>query len=220
VQATWPLVRNGQLIVGTAIGVFASRGTNGGTYSPLGDNLPSVAVYQISLKPGDPNTLVAATYGRGVYTYKFADRSGGGGAGGGKRCRDRKAPRTRFSKSSLHAARHLAGKRLRLGGIVTDRGCGKGKARRKGKVKRVIISIGRQNGRTCRNLLANGRFSKRGSCHKFVYIRARHRGKRWHFTTKRPVPAGTYRIRVKAIDAAGNREHFKARTNTRRIFVG
>src|SRR3954466_5331866 len=95
VQATWPLVRNGQLIVATAVGVFASKGTNGGRYAPLGSDLPSVAVYQISLKPGDSDTLVAATFGRGVYTYRFANGAG---------CVDKVRPRTRFAKASLKAA--------------------------------------------------------------------------------------------------------------------
>jgi hypothetical protein len=219
VQATWPLVRNGQLIVGTAIGVYASRGTSGGKYAPLGTNLPSVAVYQISLKPGDPSTLVAATYGRGVYTYKF---SGGKGPGGGGKCVDRVRPRTRFSKASLAAARNGHGKRkLRLSGTVTDRGC-KGRTNR---IKRTIISVARQNGsgahrkKTCRNLQANGRFAKSGSCHKFIYLKARRKGTGWSFTTKRPVPPGQYRIRVKSVDAAGNHERPGKRTNTARLFL-
>ncbi|MEA2413298.1 MAG: hypothetical protein QOC77_3859, partial [Thermoleophilaceae bacterium] len=188
VQASWPLVRNGQLIVATAIGVYASRGTSGGTDSPLGDTLPNVAVYQISLKPGDPNTLVASTYGRGVYTYKFANRSGG--------CSDRIAPRTRFAAKAVSAARRGRGSRkLRLSGKVTDRGCG-GK---KGKVKRVLISVARQSvhtgngGLKCRDLKANGRFAPLRSCHRFLYIKASFRGTTWHFTSKRKVPAGSYR---------------------------
>ncbi|MEA2423298.1 MAG: hypothetical protein QOF55_2397 [Thermoleophilaceae bacterium] len=216
VQATWPLVRNGQLIVATAIGVFASRNTNGGTYAPLGDNLPSVAVYQISLKPGDPNTLVAATYGRGVYTYKFANGTGGG-------CVDKIRPRTRISKTAIASARRGRGSRkLKLGGTVTDRTSCKGK---KGKVKRVVISVARQIGRTgrggraCRNLKPNGRFAKAGSCHTFAYLAARHKGKRWSFTTKRRIPAGYYRIRVKAYDVAGNRERPGKKTNTVRLLL-
>jgi hypothetical protein len=217
VQATWPLVRNGQLIVATAVGVFASRGTDGGTYSPLGDDLPSVAVYQISLKPGDPDTLVAATFGRGVYTYTFADRKPGAG------CVDKIRPKTRFAKASIRSARRGSGARkLRLRGSVSDRTSCKGK---KGKVKRTVISIAHQVGRTgrggraCRNLKANGRFAKPGSCHKFLYLTARHKGKRWSFTTKRPVPPGYYRVRVKSFDAAGNRERPGKKTNTVRLLL-
>jgi hypothetical protein len=209
VQATSSLVRNKQLIVANALGVYASSGTNGGKYAPLGNNLPNVAVYQISLKPGDLNTLVAATFGRGVYTYKFANRSGS--------CRDRIAPKTRFSKKAVRAARSK--RKLVLSGKVTDRGCN-GK---KGKVKQVYISVARQvvrigqKGFKCRELKANGRFRRKGSCHKFHYLKARRKGSTWHFTSKRPVPRGSYRIRIKSRDAAGNLERPGKRTNTRRI---
>jgi hypothetical protein len=217
VQATWPLVRNGQLIVATAVGVFASKGTNGGKYAPLGSNLPSVAVYQISLKPGDPDTLVAATFGRGVYTYKFANSSG---------CVDKIRPKTRIAKASIRSARRVRGggaRKLSLHGSVSDRSSCKGK---KGKVKRTVISIARQIGRTgsgaerkCRNLKANGRFAKTGNCHKFLYLSARHKGKKWSYTTKRALQPGYYRIRVKSYDAAGNRERPGKKTNTVRLLL-
>ncbi|MBK5307439.1 MAG: hypothetical protein JJD92_12190 [Frankiaceae bacterium] len=71
VQATWSLVRGGQLIVSNAVGIFASAGTSGGHYAPLGTGLPTAAVFSMHLKPGDPNTLVAASFGRGGYTYRF-----------------------------------------------------------------------------------------------------------------------------------------------------
>jgi hypothetical protein len=70
-QATWSLVRGGQLIVSNAVGIFASAGTSGGHYAPLGKGLPTAAVFSMQLKPGDPNTLVAASYGRGAYVYRF-----------------------------------------------------------------------------------------------------------------------------------------------------
>jgi hypothetical protein len=91
-QATWSLVRGGQLIVSNAVGVFASAGTNGGHYAPLGKGLPTAAVFSMELKPGDPNTLVAASYGRGGYVYRFPSGSqlppdtttpGGSGNGSG-----------------------------------------------------------------------------------------------------------------------------------------
>jgi hypothetical protein len=37
----------------------------------------------MNLKPNDPNLLVAATYGRGVWTYTFTQTIPGGGGGGG-----------------------------------------------------------------------------------------------------------------------------------------
>jgi len=71
VPANWVVLRGGQLIVGTDIGVFASSDANGSSWAPLGHGLPNVPITHLSLKPGDENTLVAATYGRGVYLYHF-----------------------------------------------------------------------------------------------------------------------------------------------------
>jgi hypothetical protein len=58
-------------VVANAVGVFMSAGTKGGHYAPLGTDLPSAAVFSMGLKPGDPNTLVAASFGRGGYVYRF-----------------------------------------------------------------------------------------------------------------------------------------------------
>lgn len=69
------VLRNGQLIVGTDIGAFISSDTSSGHWAVLGSGLPTVPVSHLALKPGDPNTLVAATYGRGVYTYAFTGAS-------------------------------------------------------------------------------------------------------------------------------------------------
>jgi photosystem II stability/assembly factor-like uncharacterized protein len=87
VPANWVIVRGGQLVVGTDIGAFASSDANGTSWGVLGSGLPNVPITHLALKPGDPNTLVAATYGRGVYLYHFADAppaavTGGTGAGG------------------------------------------------------------------------------------------------------------------------------------------
>ncbi len=81
IPADWVTVRGGQLIIATDIGVFASSDTQGSHYSALGSGLPTVPVFHLALKPGDPNTLVAATYGRGVYTYAFPRGSASSTAG-------------------------------------------------------------------------------------------------------------------------------------------
>ena len=77
VPAEFTLVRNGGLVVATDVGVFAAGGTSGGTYQQLGSGLPSAPVYSLELKPkasaGEPDVLIAATQGRGVYRYEFAD---------------------------------------------------------------------------------------------------------------------------------------------------
>jgi hypothetical protein len=70
--ADWVLVRNGRLVVGTDVGPFISSSLTGGTYSRLGD-LPSVPVVSIKPDPSNPKRLIAATFGRGVYAFTFAN---------------------------------------------------------------------------------------------------------------------------------------------------
>jgi hypothetical protein len=71
VPATWVTLRRDQLIVGTDVGVFASDVKGGTTFAPL-LGLPVVPIATMMLKPDDPNLLVAATYGRGIWAYRFA----------------------------------------------------------------------------------------------------------------------------------------------------
>jgi hypothetical protein len=111
------------------------------------------------------------------------------------------------------AARGRGARKLRLSGTVTDRGC----SGRKNRIKRTIVSVGRQTGRKCQNLKSNGSFTKPGSCHKFIYLAARHKGTKWSFTTKGRLPRGHYRLRVKSVDAAGNHEQLNKRTNSVRL---
>jgi hypothetical protein len=83
VPATWVTQRGAsQLIVGTDIGVFANALEGGTTFAPL-NGLPVVPISTMNLKPNDPNLLVAATYGRGIWTYTFTQTIPGGGGGGG-----------------------------------------------------------------------------------------------------------------------------------------
>ncbi len=72
VPATTVALRGSQLIVGTDVGVFASDVRGGTTFAAL-TGLPVVPISAVNLKPNDPDTLVVATYGRGVWTYAFAD---------------------------------------------------------------------------------------------------------------------------------------------------
>jgi hypothetical protein len=87
VPAEFTVVRNGQLVVATDVGVYLAAGTNGGDYQPLGHGLPAAPVYSLELKPkasdSEPDTLVAATQGRGVYRYVFADPEKPAPAGAG-----------------------------------------------------------------------------------------------------------------------------------------
>ncbi|HYB93472.1 MAG TPA: hypothetical protein VEC39_00765 [Vicinamibacterales bacterium] len=78
--ATSLVIRGKQLIVGTDVGVFASDVRGGTTYVPLA-GLPVVPIAAINIVPGDCNRLVAATYGRGIYSYTF-NKAVSGSCGG------------------------------------------------------------------------------------------------------------------------------------------
>ena len=71
-------VKGGQLLVGTDFGVYASMSRNGGSWGLLGDpkDLPLAPVFHIVLRPGTDNELYAATFGRGVYRYRFDPSQG------------------------------------------------------------------------------------------------------------------------------------------------
>jgi hypothetical protein len=70
VPATWVTQRGKQLMVGTDVGVFSTDTKGKASYSYLA-GLPVVPISTMNLKPDDPNLLVVATYGRGVWTYCF-----------------------------------------------------------------------------------------------------------------------------------------------------
>jgi hypothetical protein len=82
IAATSVTLRNGQLIVGTELGAFIAPGTDGGAYAILGPGLPNVPVNSVRVSPQDPDLLVVATYGRGVYTYRFPAAGPAAGAAG------------------------------------------------------------------------------------------------------------------------------------------
>jgi photosystem II stability/assembly factor-like uncharacterized protein len=59
------------LYVGTDVGVFVSRDT-GGSWAPLGHGLPDGAVVtDMTFLPGPPATLLAATYGRSIFSLEL-----------------------------------------------------------------------------------------------------------------------------------------------------
>ncbi len=78
----WAIVRKQQLIVGSDIGTYISADLEGSKWAVLGD-LPNVAVSMLELKPDDDKTLLAATYGLGVWTYHFDQEIDLGGGNGG-----------------------------------------------------------------------------------------------------------------------------------------
>ena len=71
IPANWSLVHGGKLVVATDQGVYIASTTAGGTWQRLGTGLPNAPVFTLRLQPGDPNRMIAATYGRGVYQFRF-----------------------------------------------------------------------------------------------------------------------------------------------------
>jgi photosystem II stability/assembly factor-like uncharacterized protein len=70
--AYWSALHNRQLLVATDVGVFVAPSADGGTFSLLGGGLPLAPVVALTSKPGDPDVVLAATFGRGLYSYRFA----------------------------------------------------------------------------------------------------------------------------------------------------
>ena len=103
IPANWTLVHDGQLLVATDLGVFVSSDTSGGRYEALGSGLPTAPVLSLELKPkasaGEPDTLVAATQGRGVYKLRVQ--------GPGEAARRRPGPGARTGAKVKRAGRGL-----------------------------------------------------------------------------------------------------------------
>ena len=77
IGAAWVAFHRRQLVVADTVGVFASS-TNVPAakfrrlrYGVLGKGLPHASVFSLAFSPVDPDLMVAATFGRGVWTYRF-----------------------------------------------------------------------------------------------------------------------------------------------------
>jgi len=195
IGAAWTVLRGRQLLVADTVGVFASttgvsaRRARAPRYAVLGRGLPAAPVFSMALKPSDPRTLFVASLGRGVYSYRFA-------AAG---CRDRVPPSTRLVRGRLGPGG------TDLSGRASDRGC----QGRPGRVRRVLVSVARvTHGGRCRYLRSDGALGAPSDCRRATFLTAR--GTRsWRLRLPRPLPGGRYRVLLRAIDAAGNRERLR-----------
>ena len=77
IGAAWVALHRRQLVVANTVGVFAST-TNVSAHKPtrlrygvLGKGLPHAPVFSLTFSPANPDLLVAATFGRGVWRYRF-----------------------------------------------------------------------------------------------------------------------------------------------------
>jgi hypothetical protein len=124
----------------------------------------------------------------------------------GPSCRDRIAPVSRFKGLSRASRR-----RLHFAGTSRDRGCkGANGIFSAGKVNRVLVSVarvrGKGKGKNCRFLRKNGKLTSYRNCRRPVLRRAKGTRK-WQITLKaRGLPAGHYRVVVRGVDRAKNKE--------------
>ena len=69
--ALWPLIYRGRLLVATTVGVYGKRLTAKGDYRLLGKTLPPAPVFSLAPWPGHERQILAASLGRGVYSFEF-----------------------------------------------------------------------------------------------------------------------------------------------------
>jgi hypothetical protein len=77
IGASWVAFHRRQLVVANGVGVFASTTNVSASrpralrYGVLGKGLPHAPVFSLTFSPANPDLMVAATFGRGVWTYRF-----------------------------------------------------------------------------------------------------------------------------------------------------
>jgi hypothetical protein len=136
-----------------------------------------------------PAKLPSATTG----TIGSGCGGGNGGGGGGHPCVDHRPPVTVLARKSVK----LTSDHVSMHGTASDVGCA--------KLAAVLVSVARFDGHRCRFMQANGRLSARRRCRKPILLRASGR-KGWSLKTRSHLTPGTYRLAVRAVDLAGNRE--------------
>jgi hypothetical protein len=112
-------------------------------------------------------------------------------------CADQSAPTSSFT---ARAGRRAASRKHLLRGTAGDVGCG---------LDTVAISVNRKSGTKCRALKKTGKLARKSSCSKRRWL-AVNGGAKWSFKLSRKLPAGTYVIRTRAVDFAGNVQRPKA----------
>ena len=115
------------------------------------------------------------------------------------RCVDRVAPLSSFARP--HPPRAAKHRRMTLQGKARDRGCA--------KLRKVKVAVARRvklHGRIrCRWLGSKGRFGRRSRCDRPHWLDARGAAA-WRLRLRRPLARGSYLVRSRATDRAGNRE--------------
>ena len=140
----------------------------------------------------------------GFYAVRLTNGAWPDPAGAGAGCRDTTPPRSRIVRAS----------RRRITGTASDRGCPK----RKGRVAKVTVAVGRAVGRDCRFLRADGRFGPTRSCLRTSYLPARGTTS-WSLRLRGRLPRGSYKLFSRGVDVTGNVERKDRKRNFRALRV-
>jgi hypothetical protein len=206
--------------LGSAVLSIQARDDAGGDIDDAdGDNLGFPARARINeAAPGEPSP---PGNGPGGGPGPGGDGSGPGGSPTGEDlapCTDRLAPRSAFDRRGAR----VSSKRVKLFGSSKDRGCPPtGRVgERPGEVARVQVAIARRVRGRCRYMKSSGRFTRRRSCSRrphFIAAKVRYSPSagttRFSFTLRNlDLPAGSYRLTARGIDANGNIEGLRSRS--------
>jgi hypothetical protein len=120
-------------------------------------------------------------------------------------CPDKIAPVSRTGRTKLRVGKT----RLRVSGTSRDKGCkSTNTITGAGHVARVDVSIAKVRGKSlvhCRFLKANGKLTGNRRCRKPVLLPAKGL-ERWSLRFAAKLPRGSYRLVVRAVDRARNKE--------------
>ena len=119
------------------------------------------------------------------------------------KCSDTSRPTSGFGATAIRSALH---DRI-LRGTARDVGCG---------VAMVTVSVARQHGKSCQYLTTKRRLSRPTKCGDGHWLVAAGTG-RWHIALPKRLPRGTYLVRTRAIDFAGNVQTPRSGTHIQRL---
>src|SRR3954454_6551185 len=156
----------------------------------------------------DPGTFVSTQTGGPALCNTSTPQGGSGGS-----CKDKIAPVTHFAHK-----REVSRRRLHFSGTSRDRGCtGANGVTSAGKVRHVYVSVARVRGKSrhqrCAFLTSRGTLTSFRRCTKPVLLTAKG-ATHWSITLKpHTLPTGSYRVVVRAVDVAKNKERPNSRHN-------
>ena len=164
---------------------------------------------------GAPLLLLSSARGAKTVDVRLSPATARDRPGSFVSCLDRTRPRSRIQRRRSRVTRT----RLVVRGRASDRGCaGNGAVRAsRGRVARVRVALWKRRKGRCRYLTRRGRLSRRRSCRRPIWLRARGT-RRFVLRRQARLRRGVYRLTARAIDARGNRAR-RTRANTVRVRI-